>query len=359
MKASYAVTSDGQIIDARKVPNVFSVRNLQMRVEEIKSFIVDLACALQISPDSFSFKFQPFYTEDHVLFLYKVPLEASNALVRKAYDLRTGKRSMKLIPPADYTLLKSIYSEEVREKTQWYALFVQDIVLERNLFDCSWEQMTPLRAVPFYEFERQSEYNLITPEQLRQGTGNRAYYYPSGIPTADSAKDAAMIVGGNIRPKNVDEKVLPALKQIYLRYGLNNKCCYGNRVFYCLYSINDLRFTGKIFSVYQELKDIIKSVYPQAFNIRYNDNQITYEVDGEQHTVYVCAPITKQQLITFVVNGAILHSAAAFKEYLQTPAQPCRWFEEMVLPNIDGKDNQNGKHRSCDERDTCPRNRGN
>ena len=90
MKASYAVTSDGQIVDARKMPNVFSVRNLQMRVEEIKSFIVDLAYALQTSPDSFSFKFQPFYTEDHVLFLYKVPLEASNALVRKAYDLRMG-----------------------------------------------------------------------------------------------------------------------------------------------------------------------------------------------------------------------------------------------------------------------------
>jgi hypothetical protein len=334
MKASYAVTSEGDIVDTCKMPNVFKVRNIQKRTQEISSFVTAFATSLGTTADSFSIKFQPFYTEDHIMLMYKVPLESSNPLVRRAYDLRTGKRSSEFIFPADYPLLKSIYSEEVKEKTQWYALYVQDMVLERNIFDCMWIQIVPLRPVTFYEFERYSEVNLITPEQLRTGTGNKAFHYPSGIPTAESALRAAMPLEGSVRPSGIEGKILSAMRQMYHQFGFDKRYRYANKAFYCLYAINDRRYAGKIFVVYQEIKDIIKRSYPTAYNIRYNDRQITFQHDEVQTAIYVCEPISKQQLITFVIDGAILHSTAALSEYFRTPPQPCEWFSEKVLPYL-------------------------
>lgn len=348
MKASCVITSEGKIEDTRKMPNVFRVRNLQKRISEIDDFINSFAALLNITPDSFIYKFQPFYTEDHIFLLYKTPLEASDPNVRRAHDLKAGNGKGFLIKPSEYGMLKSIYSEDYKEKTLWYAFYVQEITLERNIYDCQWEQMVLAQPVAYYDFQRDSDIDLITPEQLKKGTGNRAYYYPNGQPRDTNIGlylNSAYTVSSGVPQIKSDRTIKDALKNLYYQYGFEKKCYYSNQASFCLYAINHLRFSGKIFNVYQAAKDIIQKVLPNASNIKYSDNTIQFNEAGRFHTIYVCDPINKQQDITLIINGTMLHSVSDLKLYLRNSLEPCRWFDDVVIPNItSGKDINNGQY---------------
>lgn len=362
MKASCIVNSEGRIIDTSALPNVFKVRNLQKRIAELDDLADKFAANLikqnfYCSKDSFFCKFQPCYTVDLLYLRYKIPIEASNPMVRQAYQLKSKGY---LAPQSDNRfntdILYSIDCDTIRERTVWSVQYIQPFLLNRNIYDCQWQEFTPKAPVLYSRFISAAQQNLITPEQLKKGTGNRTFYYPQEDlfqgETLDMKKALYLI---SEKPQvKVDDRIYAAYQATFQEFGFQGKTAYSNQALYCLYAINDLRFSGKIYPVYLELKEHIQSVLPDAFKIRYANNDILFVYNKRDYTIYVRDPINFQGECTLILNGAIFTDVPSLKDGLIKSLKPCKWFETVVIPNLNSqrKENQNGEHSSSDTKHT-------
>ena len=356
MKASCIVNSEGSIIDTSNLPNVFKVRNLQRRIAELDELADRFAANLSqqnlgATKDSFFTKIQPCYTEDHLYLKYKVPIEADNPIVRQAHQIK----SKGFLPPQgnnryNMDILYSINCDTIRERVVWCVQYIQPFALNRNIFDCQWQEFTPQAPILYSRFLNTAQQGLISPEQLKKGTGNQAYYYPQEDLFQDEALDmnnAVYLVSDKPQVK-IDDRINEAYLETFQQYGFQNKCAYSNQALYCLYAINDLRFSGKIYPIYLELREYIQSVLPEAFKIRYVNNDIMFVYNKRDYIIYVRDPINRQGECTLILNGAIYTDVSALKEGFEKSMRPCKWFETVVNPNINSqrKENQNGEHSS-------------
>lgn len=358
MKASCVVDSDGRVLDTSALPNVFKVRNLQKRIAEIDDLAEKFAANLIkqnlfVTKDSFFSKFQPCYTIDFLYLRYKVPIEASNPMVRQAYQL---KNKGYIAPQTDNRfntdILYSIDCDTIRERIVWSVQYIQPFLLNRNIYDCRWQEFTAQAPILYSRFLSAAQKNLITPEQLKKGTGNHAFYYPQDNlfqgETLDM-KTALYLISD--KPQNrVDDRINIAYQETFSEFGFQGKSAYSNQALYCLYAINDLRYSGKIYPIYLELREYIQNVLPEAFKIRYANNDVLFVYDKHDYTIYVRDPINRQGECTFILNGAIFTDLSSLKEGFVKSLKPCKWFETVVKPNINGqrKESQYGEHSSSD-----------
>lgn len=363
MKASCIVNSEGRVVDTSSMPNVFKVRNLQRRIAELNELAEKFAANLEkqhlfVSKDSFFTKFQPCYTEDYLYLRYKVPIEANNPMVRQAYQLKTKG----FLPPQgsnryNTDILYSIDCDTIRERVIWFVQYIQPFVLNRNLYDCQWQEFTPQAPILYSRFLNTAQQGLITPEQLKKGTGNRAYYYPQEDLFQDEKLDmkTALYLISEKPQVKIDDRIYTAYQETYQQYGFQNKSEYSNQALYCLYAINDLRFSGKIYPMYLELREYIQSALPDAFKIRYANNDILFVYDKRDYSIYVRDPINNQGECTLILNGTIFSDVSSLKEGFMKSLKTCNWFETIVKPNIltnQRKENHYDGERKTDSKRT-------
>jgi hypothetical protein len=342
MKASCIINSEGRVVDTSSMPNVFKVRNLQRRIAELNELADKFAANLGkqnllVCKDSFFIKFQPCYTEDYLYLRYKVPIEANNPMVRQAYQLKTKG----FLPPQgenryNTDILYSIDCDTIRERVVWYVQYIQPFLLNRNLYDCQWQEFTPQAPVLYFRFLSAAQQGMITPEQLKKGTGNRAYYYPQEDLFQDEKLDmkTALYLISEKPQVKVDDRIYKAYQETYQQFGFQNKCEYSNQALYCLYAINDLRFSGKIYPLYLELREYIQKTLPDAFKIRYANNDILFVYNKRDYSIYVRDTINNQGECTLILNGNIFSDVSSLKESFVKAIKPCKWFETVVMPNI-------------------------
>lgn len=358
MKASCVVNSEGEVIDTRSLLNVFSVKNLQARVSELDALVKSFVELLQkhgycAAPDCFVYKVQPFYTEDRILLLYKVPLEAKHPFVWQANFLKHKNElspQMRLTD-SEISVIRSIYSEQHKQRVLWYARFVQEIVLERNVYDCRWECFSPLKPVTIFDYENRAAESLITREQLRSGTGNKAYFYPKDgeLPDFNTAYETALSVQTGLEQESIEPVIRAAMLDLYAMYGFNGKKKYANQALFCLFAINDLKYSGRMYQLYITLRERIKAEIPAALRIRYEACKIIFEDSGTERTIFVRDGFTQREQFAFVTNGYIFSDIDSLINGLKQPFEPCLWFESVVLPNVISsvrKDTQYGEHRN-------------
>ncbi len=91
MGYSYAVNSDGTILNAHTIKNPISIASLQFRQKELMeaaSIASEvLQChGVQSNSQEFDFIIQPFYLEDRLIFFTKQQIEASDSRVRQSFQ---------------------------------------------------------------------------------------------------------------------------------------------------------------------------------------------------------------------------------------------------------------------------------
>lgn len=337
MRASCVVTSEGVVIDTYNKPNVFKIRNTQHRIAELDEFTETFASSLNdngfiATKSSFIYAFQPFYTDDKVYMFYKTSLDASNPLVRQAFNYKSGRQAG--IRQEDIPTLNSIFYDDSNGRTNWYILQAQEFILERNIYDCQWESIIPQKPILYIDFIQATKTNTLTKEEVGKGMGTRAYYYPQDKAIYDAnviIKAALSLSDGNVQM---------AYDAVRKHYSFDTKKPYGNQALLCLYAINDLPFSGKIYPLYLEVREAIKEVLPFSYSIRYNGNVINFGYQQKFHNLYVCDTLTNPNKYTMILNGNVINNISELKTNLKSFIEPCKWFDDVVLPHtIYGKDN--------------------
>lgn len=339
MKASFAVDSEGIVRDTSKALNIFRVRNANKRTEELNNFITGFISSLEehslcLSPEGVFPKIQPMYTEDRLVFFSRIPLEASSQLVKQAHALRTN-RPVNTDDPKLLRQMKSVFCTQEREKTKWWLLLAEEVLFERNIFDCEWEKMVLLKTVTYSVFLEQNQ-QQITEKEIRQGIMNYGYCFTRDVDITDTdyILNHALIRNG-VDPQ-LDEKIRKALMKQYYAMGFANKQRYANQATYCLLAINDFKLTHSIYSVYMQVKGIIQEFCPTARNIHYSGNVISFEYNDNKQSIYVCNSIyNNPNDQTFIINGNIINGIQELRCInFDKVMQECHWYNDKVIPNI-------------------------
>lgn len=338
MKASYAVNSKGEVINTESLANIFKVRGMQNRISEIDAFIADFAFFMSrngytVNENSFIYKIQPYYTEDRIYMFVKTPLEANSRLVKRANGIIFPNEK-----EDDEAVLKSITSTPEREKTVWYILQVFEIILERNTFDCEWESFTISKPALFSAFISWARKNELSPEDLKLKMINKGFIYPQEKkvpPIQEIIKDAVPLLGAETPAENAEH-----IREVFYKYieqvGYSAKKDYANQAIQCLYIINDLSYEGNIYNVYETIKPLLKSLLPNSKYVRYQsgNNTISYDYQNNHYVIYVRSAKGKQDQYTLVINGKIYNNIKEMTSDVQGLIKPCKWYEEIVVPNI-------------------------
>lgn len=338
MKASFAVDSEGIVRDTSKALNIFRVRNVNKRTEELNNFIAGFISSLieqgvHLEPEGIYPKIQPMYTEDRLVFFSRIPLEASSQLVKQAHALRTN-RPVNTDDPRLLRQMKSVYCTQEREKTKWWLLLAEEVLFERNIFDCEWEKMVLLKTVTYSVFMEQNQ----TPyKEIKQGTMNYGYCFVNDADISDTDYILKHALIRNGTDPQLDEKIRKALAKQYNEMGFANKQRYANQATYCLLAINDFKLTShSIYTVYNEVKDVIKELCPAARNIHYSGNVISFEYNNNKQSIFVCNSIyNNPNDQTFIINGNIINGVHELRRInFDKVMQECRWYNDKVIPYI-------------------------
>lgn len=343
MKASCVIDSEGRVIDTSELSNVLNIRNPNKRAAELEEFIGQyIIClwhrAVSITTEGFVYKIQPNFVEERLYAFFKIPLDASDPLIKRAY-LYKNKQLNDDLTPNEINLLKSVYSTPVREKTVWYILYAQELMFERNIYDGEWEKITTQSLLTYKEFTDmvKTDIQAVKNDPKNRTLGNRNYLYSKEWNFADIEgilKNAATIDNDGCPLSEPLQKFSTALKDYRKKMGFDRKKAYGNQALYCLYAINDLAYSDKVFPIYYVIKKIIRKTFPSAYNIRYEKTIISFEYDNKVHTIYVCDPLNKQYEQTLIINGRIINDPEALRDNFAQVLTPCLWYDEIVLPNV-------------------------
>ena len=335
MKASIVITSNGEIIDASQMQNVFRVKGEQSRKEELDTYRAALSSVLEdvfpIPAEGFYRKIQPYYTNDKLIFGIKVPLEPSNSLV-----IRANKHFPQDENSADMDVLKSVYYTQQREKTVWYILYVASITFERNVYDCQYEGVYMSKPVLYSDFLQIWDKDTIPQDVYAKRTVNKGYIYidKADFRSIDTILKNAVVYENNGLPLNDIQQIKAIVYDFFQHIGFSEKKNYANQAFECLRCINNLRYEGSIFSLYERVKPLIKEVLPTSKTVRYDMNRITFDFNGRKNTIYVCGPNEKGNDLTLVINGRIYPTVEDLISNIHKAIQPCEWFNTVVLSNI-------------------------
>lgn len=339
MKASFAVDSEGVVVDTSKALNIFRVRNKNRRYEELSTFVDGFLFflnnqSINLTKEGVYSKIQPMYTEDRVVFFSKIPLEASSSLVKEAHALRTNR----LVGEADPKLkrqLESVYFTQEREKTKWWLLLAEEVLFERNIFDCEWEKMSVLKTVTYSAFLKNNQ-NLIKDKDAFKGTMNYGYCFADDFDITDTETILKNAIVRNGVDPHLDECIRKALRGQYDSMGFANKRRYANQATYCLLAINDYKYNNPIYSVYTEVKGIIKELCPAARNIRYSGNIISFEYNNSIQSIFVCYSLQNNEKDqTFIINGNIINGVRELRQInIDDITKHCQWYNDTVVPNI-------------------------
>lgn len=217
MKASFAVDSEGVVVNTSKALNIFRVRNKNRRYEELNTFIDGFLFFLNnqninLTKEGIYSKIQPMYTEDRIVFFSKIPLEASSSLVKQSHALQTN-RLVGEVEPKLKRQLESVCFTQEREKTKWWLLLAEEVLFERNIFDCEWEKMSVLKTVTYSAFLKNNR-NLIKDKDAFKGTMNYGYCFADDFDITDTENILKNAIVRNGVDPHLDECIRKALIKV-------------------------------------------------------------------------------------------------------------------------------------------------
>ncbi len=223
-------------------------------------------------------------------------------------------------------LSESVFCLKENERPVWYILYALETRFERNLCDCCFQKVTIGQLTPYKQYMDEIEKTLMPDSEYKSKKMSKGYRMLNERFDRDKALKSAAILGS----AQLEGVLKDAIAEVCKYIGLNDKYPFANNVFFCLNYINDNNFSGLVYPVYTKLKDMIKTVQPTAYNIRYNGTTISYILSGRVYKIYLCDGTNGE--IVYVFNGSAVTNDDELAELLSKKLIR-QWYEEKVVPN--------------------------
>ncbi len=320
IKTSLTVNSYGEI-KAYAGNNAIKLKNERTRKLELNSItnmLIERIAAFGTTAtiESFAYIIQPFYINDKIVMFVKIRIEADNELVRQKFL----KGAIKDV------LSESVFCLKENERPVWYILYALETCYERNLCDCCFQKVTIGKLTPFKQYMEEIEKELMPDDIYKSKKMSKGYRILAERFDRERALKSATILGSDQLENVLKNAIADVCKQI----GISEKYPFANNVFYCLNYINANEFSGQVYPVYTKLKEIIKSVQPTAYNIRYNGTVVSYILNNRTYKIYLCDGTNGD--IVYVFNGSVVNNHAELTDILSKKTIR-QWYESKVLPN--------------------------
>lgn len=325
--------------------NPINILSQKQKAEEMKKFLEDTAYTLGAKLNNCLFALQPFGTQDRVFILRKEKVTDSEIL-KKAYNPEYEPTDDK-----ERYLLKSIYETQNKEKTEYWHLYFQPILFERNLYDSVCIDVSPKAQMSYYEFMYENsqiylfdddEYNHLKEKKKSDNAilHRGCKLYSLGGLTLDSTEN--LLSNAQEIDPNIDylHKLVEDVYNYGYMKGIYNRQSHSNTAMLMIHNMQENPYRN-IYPVYQEVKAMLKDNWgDKVSNIRYNGNIITFNSPyNNNEKIYVCnRPNSTSDKPMFYFNGMDLYSMEGLKQYCGGTDgkgaymfQP-QWYKEMVVP---------------------------
>ena len=334
---SYIVNSAGEVIKdyESQAINFLSPENRLDEINSVAEEILPIFHDFGINADvtSFDYMFQPLFTEDRLLFFTKTELDASARIVREAYMVSQNPDAYSGNSQKD--LLKSIFSIQEKNRTLWYLVYAESIVLERNLYDTQYINLRVTHPVPYHRFMNDLKGMSITDSELKKGGLCDKYIqvspYERDCSNIEEIIQTAVL--RNKMPQREPTQFETALYQAAKAYaestGITLRDNNSNRKMLCLHQINDNKDdSNAIFKIYNELKQYLKHTFPEAYGICYKKNAMYFRIPGKEHGTIFISNAKEEQ---FIVGGKTVRGMEELKKMIadDTCYHKKEWFEDI------------------------------
>ena len=340
MKYSYAVDSNGIFQDVHTIADPIHLQKIGVRIKDLQNITDQLLPLLtkngiEAHSDCFDYMLQPLYTEDRLLFFTKIPIDPSDTRMRSSIMAHKNP-DYEFSTPGQTDELRSIFSTQDKNKTLWFMLCAESIILERNLYDGEYIRIDTMPPVPYHRFINDLKGLMITQEEATSKTLSGKYLVKSPADKAyldvDAMIQTAIVRDGppsRQEPAKFDVALQKALKEYEVNSGLQSKDAFSNRKMQALHQINDTKNDPPAaYEIYKALKKFLVQKYPDVNGVCYKGNAIYFRIPGQERgAVYLVNTADER----FNVGGTVIKGLDALKDMIQksTVYRERPWFKEI------------------------------
>lgn len=344
MSFKWVIDSLGNAVSIPQDKNSIRILKQEIRINELKKFAEGLLNALKetsskINTAYFDFMVQPLYNKERVIYFTKSNISTTAKVLKLSRELVQNPQIENERPEFQdkdvVNFCKSIFKDEKQEK-KWFYLSVGCILFERNFYDCKYIDVTHIQPIPYAQF--------IKDLSTKNNNPNEKYEYISSGTPIDNVQELSQKAFVN---ELTSEETSPFILEIsafvneYIQKNeIDKRDKASNKTTLFISLINN--FKGDIFSTYLEIKNVIKKLYNEAYNISYvkNSNLITAQID-DNHKIEIFVCNGNNGAFNYIVNGNIFTSINNLKAALQNLdnlLKPNDWFTKKVLPCVETHD---------------------
>jgi len=349
--ATFMVDSQGEVHYTADTSRKFKIVSKEVKLdflEKLKASYIEKMTELghPLKADSVQMAYMPLGPKDKMISFIKVRLDADNPDVKKANEYKRGFYTPENEDEKYY--YESILSSKNGWKIEWFALFGYTFTIERNLYDLKpfdaldEHAMTAAKLLAKFHDENEDRskitspfynYFIYTGERNIRTLLSNAFEVPqqhlsmfklaTEIPLENPAAKHDLSFMEDLLVASVDCQFA---KDTFSNKEQKVSCVEANEMTQRLLYINDFRFRGNVYEIYNNFKEHLKEKEP-TLDVKYKGSRLlfTERIDEERlkndknyhpYRRPIIAHICQVQDKIFFVTKIGLLSTDGLKHYL-------------------------------------------
>lgn len=264
----------------RNKPNLSLLRQKE-QTEHFRNFLVQCLVRKGIQTDTsyFDIMTQPKGTYDGLLYFSKIPVDSSDKILWKKIALDNHEYTPET--PEESVYLHSLF--EVRENGHpcWYVLQVNQILMERNLFDNEW---IAVRSVSFPYYQLRRDWNTIA---YKKGVNESPDSF--GIIAGKNYADTEMLIQTAVQNDIINGQTEQILN-FYQEKRLSGRDSDSNQKTYLLADLYEKQPTAaEVYHAFEITKIFLKRQTGEKAYLHYHGNNMVWTFRGVPVYIHICS----------------------------------------------------------------------